>query len=161
MDYRIAKNPDALLATLQKHELVLGQLYGIYARRFPNYADFWQKLAQEENKHAACLNSLRTQMQNDPDIVIVDRFSTDAIEFSIHYIKQLIERAKQPNFNLLNAFSLAMKQEEALLEKNFFEVLTGNTEEVRSVLELLTEETQRHYQTLNGAFQSYKTDPTL
>jgi rubrerythrin len=160
VDYRIAKNPDALLSTLQEHELVIGQLYRVYARRFPVYADFWQKLAQEENKHAACLNSLRTQMQDDPDIVIRERFSTDAIEFSIRYIKQLIERAMQTDFNLVNAFSLAMKLEEALLEKKFFEVLTGDTEEVRSVLEFLAEETQHHYQTLSSAFQNYKTGPT-
>ena len=97
-------------------------------------------------------------MQDNPDIVITERFSTDAIDFSIRYIKSLIERAKQPEFKLINALSLAIKLEEALLEKNYFEVLSGDADEVRSVLELLTKETERHFQIINNVFQNYKTD---
>lgn len=159
MDYKIAKDPDALLAALQKHEMIIGQLYGAYARRFPEYARFWENLSGEEVKHAACLNSLRTQMKNDPDIVIAERFSKDAIEFSIRYVKELIERCGQPDFKIINALSLAMKLEEALLEKNYFEVLAGDTEDVRGVLEILAHETERHFQTLKKAFEDYKANP--
>jgi rubrerythrin len=159
MDYKIAKDPDALLTILQEHELVIGRLYGAYAQRFPDYAHFWEKLSEEERKHAACLKSLRTQMQNDPDIVIVERFSTDAVEFSIRYVKELIERSGQPEFKIINALSLAMKLEEALLENNFFEVLAGDTEDVRGVLEILTHETKRHFQILKNAFRDYKANP--
>jgi len=159
MDYKVAKDPDALLTALQEHERVIGQLYQAYSQRFPDYADLWEKLAQEENKHAACLNSLRTQIQDDPDIVIMERFSTDAIEFSIRYVKELIERSKRPDFKIINAFSLAMKLEEALLENNYFEVLSGDTDEVRSVLDFLVEETERHFQILKSAFGGYKASP--
>ncbi|MHC4855578.1 MAG: ferritin family protein [Planctomycetota bacterium] len=159
MDCKIAKNPDALLAALQEHELVIGQLYQAYSQRFPDYAHLWEKLAEEESKHAACLNSLRTQIQDDPDIVIMERFSTDAIEFSIRYVKELIERSRQPEFKIINALSLAMKLEEALLEKNYFEVLAGDTNEIRSVLDFLVEETERHFQTLKNAFGDYKANP--
>lgn len=159
MDYKIAKDSDALLSALQQHELVIGQLYGAYAQRFGGYADFWEKLSAEEFKHAACLKSLRTQMQNNPDIVIVERFSKDAIEFSIRYVKELIERSGQPDFKIINALSLAMKLEEALLENNYFEVLAGDTEDVRGVLEILTNETKRHFQTLKNAFGDYKANP--
>jgi len=122
-------------------------------------SDRWEKRAQGENKHAACLNSLRTQIQDDPDIVIMERFSTDAIEFSIRYVKELIERSKRPDFKIINAFSLAMKLEEALLENNYFEVLSGDTDEVRSVLDFLVEETERHFKILKSVFGGYKASP--
>jgi len=156
VDCKIAKNPDVLLAALQEHERVIGQLYQAYSQRFADYADFWEKLAHEENKHAGCLGTLRNQMQENPDIVIVERFSIDAIDFSIRYVKELIERSKQPEFNLTNAFSLAMKLEEALLEKNFFEVLSGDTPDTKETLELLARETQGHYQLLSSTLRAYR-----
>lgn len=159
MDYKAAKDPNTLLTTLQEHERVIGQLYQAYSHRFPDHAHLWEKLAQEENKHADCLDSLRMQIQDDPDIVIMQRFSTDAIEFSIRYVKELIERSRQPDFKIINALSLAMKLEEALLENNYFEVLAGDTEDVRSVLEILTHETKRHFQTLTSAFRDCKANP--
>jgi hypothetical protein len=132
-------------------------LYNAFAKRFSNYADFWGILSEEEFKHAACLKSIRKQVQDDPAIVIVERFSKDAIEFSIQYVRGLIERAEQPDFTLLNAFSLATKLEEALLEKNFFEVLEGETEDIRTVLKILSNETERHLLTLRNAYRVYKT----
>ena len=144
MEYKIAKDPDALLGLLAEHERAIARLYRAYASRFDEHADFWTNLADEELKHSACLNKLRTLSQEDDTFVIVERFSVDAIRFSIHYIEELIERAGQPDFEFINAFSLATKLEESLLEKNFFEVLSGDSQEVQEVLDFLTNETERH-----------------
>ena len=116
MDYQISKKPDALLNCLKEHELVISELYHVFSRRFLDHTAFWKKLSQDEQKHAACLDNLRLQVRENPDIVIIERFSTDAIEFSIQYVKKLIDRADHPDFTLIEALSLAVKLEEALLE---------------------------------------------
>lgn len=144
MEYKIAKDPDALLELLAEHERAIARLYRAYASRFEEHAEFWSNLADEEIKHSACLNKLKILSREDDTFVIVERFSVDAIRFSIRYIEELVERAGQPDFEFINAFSLATKLEESLLEKNFFEVLSGDSQEVQEVLEFLTNETERH-----------------
>jgi rubrerythrin len=148
VEYKIAKDPDALLGALAEHERAIARLYQAYSSRFDEYGIFWGDLAQEELKHAACLNKLRTLLKEDPAIVIVERFSVDAIRFSIDYVNELIGRASQPNFELINALSLAKKLEESLLEKNFFEALSGDSQETREALEFLANETERHFKIL-------------
>ena len=156
MEYKIAKDPDALLEVLSEHERAIARLYQTYSQCFEDYAAFWAGLAQEELKHTACLNKLRILLQEDSAVVIVERFSIDAVRFSIKYVNGLIERASQPDFKLLNALSLAMKLEEALLEKNFFEVLSGDGQEIREALEFLSNETERHFQVLHNALEDHK-----
>lgn len=156
MKYKVAKDPDALLKALQEHEHLLAKLYQAYARRFDEYTTFWSDLAHEELKHAACLNKLRLLLKEDPTITIIERFSIDAIQFSIKYVNELIERASQPEFQLVNAFALAMKLEEALLERNFFEVLDGDDHEIRETLEFLAKETEHHFHLLDNTSKDYK-----
>ena len=95
MEYKIAKDPDALLGALAEHERAIARLYQAYSSRFDEYGIFWGDLAQEELKHAACLNKLRRLLRENPAIVIVERFSVDAIRFSIDYVNELIGRAGQ------------------------------------------------------------------
>lgn len=156
MEYKIAKDPDALLKALSEHERVIARLYQAYSTRFDEYTIFWANLAQEELKHAACLNKLRTLLKEDSEIIIVERFSIDAVQFSINYVNELIEHASGADFELINALSLAMKLEEALLEKNFFEVLSGDSQETREALELLATETERHFQMLHNTLEDHK-----
>jgi hypothetical protein len=159
MHFKPADNPDFLLSRMQDHERALAALYQTYSQRFENDALFWSHLAQEEYKHAACLGSLRNQLSEDSDMVIVERFATDAINTSIEYVNGLIDRAGQPEFSLLNALSLALKLEEALIEKGFFEVLSGDSQEIREVLTLLENETQGHSKVLRDALRKCKDAP--
>lgn len=156
MDYKTAADPDALLKVLSEHERAIARLYQAYSVRFDEFAVFWAGLAHEELKHAACLSEVRTLLREDSEIVIVERFSMDAVRFSIRYVNALTERAAEPDFELINALSLAMKLEEALLEKNFFEVLSGDGQEVREALEFLSNETERHFQVLHHTLEYHK-----
>jgi hypothetical protein len=148
VEYKIAKDPDVLLGALADHERAISRLYRAYSSRFNDHAELWVGLAEEELKHAACLNKLRTLLQEDTGIVVVERFSVDAIQFSINYIDGLIERASQPDFTFISALSLAITLEEALLEKNFFEVFSGDSQDVREALGFLAKETERHFKVL-------------
>jgi hypothetical protein len=37
---------------MARHEEVIGALYDEYSRMFPDYAEFWENLAAEEQGHA-------------------------------------------------------------------------------------------------------------
>lgn len=156
MGYEIAENPDVLLDFMQQHEQAIAALYQAYAERFEAYADFWTDLSRAELKHAACLALLQSRLKDNPDIVIVRRFSIDAIKSSIRYVTELIHRVTQPEFSPINAFSLAMKLEEALLEKDFFEIFTGDSQETKDTLLLLLHETQEHFEVIKDALNEYK-----
>lgn len=156
MDFQKAENPDILLKVMQQHEQMLANLYHAYAEKFEVYTDLWNELSQAELKHVRCLEMLQSLLAENPDIRIVQRFSLDAINSSIRYVNELIERSTHPEFELINAFSLAMKLEEALLEKKYFEVLEGDSQEVKDTLQLLSDETGQHFRMLEKAFNDGK-----
>jgi hypothetical protein len=156
MDYPKTEHPDILLEAMQQHELMIAKLYQAYAERIEDYADFWEELAQAELRHVRCLKHLQSQLEENPDIIIVQRFSLEAINSSIRYINNLIDRTTFPEFEPINAFSLAMKLEEALLEKKYFEVLEGDSNEVKETLKILFNETEQHFQILSQAMNDYK-----
>jgi hypothetical protein len=153
---KISNAPDDLLAALQAHEEVIGRFYQVCAGRFADDAPFWSALAAEEAKHAGWLEQLRSQRKDFPEIVIVERFSVEAIRHSIDYINKLIERAAHGDFERINALSLAMKLEEALIEGRFFEIIEGDPQQVHTVYDMLQADTQRHLQTIRHAFQEHK-----
>lgn len=148
-----AKDPDLLLKTLQEHEVLLGRLYRTFAGMFAMKADFWTGLANEESEHAGCIKALRDQLKADPDIVIMERFAVDTIHHSMDYIRGEIERAERGDFTLVSALSMAMKLEEALIEKEFFTVLNGDSEQTRAVMTLLARETQKHYEHIRDTYR--------
>jgi hypothetical protein len=156
MAFQRTEDPKTLLEAMQQHELMIAKLYNAYADRFEAYADFWKELSQAELKHAQVLEQLSNALGENPDIIIVQRFSIDAINSSIHYVNELIERAKHPEFEPINAFSLAMKLEEALLEKKYFEIMAGDSYEIKETLSFLLHETEQHYQILKQALTDYR-----
>jgi len=145
-----------LLQAMQQHELTIAKLYLAYAERFEAEAEFWNELSEAEVRHSRCLQKVKDLMADNPEIQIAQRFSLDAINSSIRYINELIERAASPEFQPINALSLAMKLEEAFLEKNYFEVLTGDSEEIKDTLELLRSETEQHFHILKEKVDRFK-----
>lgn len=156
MGFQKAENPNTLLDAMRQHEQMIARLYQTYAERFEAYSDFWNELSGAELRHARCLEKLQSLLKENPDIIIVQRFSIDAIKSSIRYINELIELTKKPEFEPINAFSLAMKLEEALLEKKYFEVLVGDSQEIKETLSLLLNETEVHFQMLGHLLNDYK-----
>ena len=145
-----------LLQAMQQHELTIAKLYQTYAERFETEAEFWNELSQAEVRHARCLKQVQDLLEEDPEIRIAQRFTLEAINSSIRYVTELTDRAVSPDFQPINALSLAMKLEEAFLEKNYFEVLTGDSEEIKDTLELLRSETEQHFQILKKTLNEFK-----
>jgi len=63
-------------------EETLGQLYGIYAERFPGLAEFWRHLALEKQLHAARMRTTATLVQDQNLDIGAERISRDMLRIS-------------------------------------------------------------------------------
>jgi len=151
----IAKEPDVILGALKDHEHALAHLYDVYAETFPECEALWAELAREEIQHADWLDSLQARIEGSPEDFVVDRFSVATIEHSIKYVERLFDRAKQPDFTLINALSTALQLEKALIENKYFEVLEGDSANTKRTLEQLAQCTQLHYKKLHKAWREH------
>lgn len=152
----VAKDANQLVKAMYDHEMAISRLYGAYAARFPDYKDFWLDLSGEETGHADCLNQLWQKAKEGSEFIVVQRFSMAALDTSIKYVKKLIDKAGDANFELINAFSLALHIEEAMIENKYFEVFEGDSPQTVHVLDLLASETRKHFQKIKDVLNQYK-----
>ena len=118
-----------IIQELINHELSLNKLYGVYAEKFPEYKDFWEKIAQEETQHAAWIKGLDSKIQENTVLIDKDRFNTQMIQTSTVYVHSQIASALQHNLKLINALSIAVDIEQTMLENKFFQVFEKATQE--------------------------------
>jgi hypothetical protein len=142
------------LDMLREHEKAIGRLYVTYAHRFPQDCDFWLGLSQEEDQHAQWIELLHSKIEEELSGLIVNRFPTVAISHSISYINRLIESANRPSLTPVNALSVALDIEQALLENRYFEVFESDSAEIKRVLELLSQGTKAHLERVRCAWHT-------
>lgn len=147
--------PD-VLTLLTRHELAIKELYEAFAATFNKNESFWRDLAANEEKHAEWLTELRSDsiagnwLQHDSPV------KPQAIKTSIGYVESQVRRAKEGNFNILQALSIARDLETALLERQFHKLKESAPKEIRSVLMNLAAETEGHRKALVEAIHTEK-----
>ncbi|MBN1817423.1 MAG: hypothetical protein JW828_08680 [Sedimentisphaerales bacterium] len=156
MGSNVAINPVTQVQILREHELLIARLYKVYAERFSQLCSFWRELSAEEISHANWLGSLQSKIENGSESILMERFPIAAVQTSLQYVRKQMDRVNDPEFSLLNALSIAMHLEEALIENKYFEVLPEDGEKMREVLTLLARGTQTHLQKVRQAVQQYK-----
>jgi hypothetical protein len=149
----VVKAPNQLLEALKTHEKEIARLYEVYAETFPLYGSFWIELSKEEIEHANWIERLQTRIGNGSEDFVVERFPVAAIEHSIGYVKQLVYKAEEDDFQFIDALSEAMHLEEALSESKYFEVLEGDSDETKRTLTLLAGSTRKHYQKIKEVWR--------
>ena len=142
-----------VLAKLKIHEQALGRLYKAYARRFPAQAEFWSRLAREEDEHAGWIDTLQAEFRDDPSSLVTNRFPVAAVEHSIAFIDKLITKADAPDLTSLNAVAAALNLEQALLENKYFEVFETDKVEAKRLLALLRDEAHAHCQIVQQTWE--------
>ena len=147
--------PD-ILEMLIRHELAIKQLYKEFASVFTNRKDFWQRLAEDEQKHADTLGMLRSEPSINTLLLHDSQIKPQAIALSIGYVESQAERAQKGNFNLLQALSIAKDLESALLEKQFSKLSDFASKEMRAILVNIAAETERHRSAIVEALDAEK-----
>ena len=147
--------PD-VLEMLIGHELAIKQLYEVFAAKFKNRQEFWQSLARDEQGHADKLASLRSESTMNNWLLHESRLRPNAIKSSIGYVERQVARAREGNFSLLQALSIARDLESALLENHFSKLSDSTSEKIRSILTDLAADTERHRKVVVEAIDTEK-----
>ena len=141
---------------LANHEEAIGGLYQAYAKLFPDHESFWSNLAREETEHATWIRNLASKSGAGPARLEQKRFRPEAIQTSLDYIRNLTRQASNQNIELTGALSTALDIEKALIERKYFEILQGDSEEVKRTLEALTRSTRAHIERVQKAWAEQK-----
>ena len=152
---KITISPELLLGALKEHEQIIAHLYKVYAEKFSEWKDFWTELSSEEIQHACWLDTLQARLEDSSENFVEERFPIEAIEHSVVYVKQLITRALESDFTLINALSTALQLEKALIENQYFEVFEGDSAKTRQTLALLARSTHTHYEKLHKVWKEH------
>lgn len=140
------KNED-VLELMKSYELILKDLYALFAVKIPADKEFWKKLSEEENKHAYWLEVLGVNMQKKGISINDDsRFNAPLIKISIKHAQEALADFGRTEVNAFDALTFASDMENSMIEKKFFEVFYGINDDFDRVMKLLKEETIKHNQ---------------
>lgn len=134
------------LEMLARHEEAVGELYHAYQERFPEYSEFWHRLAEEERGHAGWIRRLLDLADRNEITFDEDRFNLKAIESSIEYIEHWRDEARNRPMEIINALAIALDIENALIEKGYYRVFESDNIELRVVFDGLVEASKKHRQ---------------
>lgn len=137
-------NASNILELLIQHELVIKQLYTVFAANFGHRQNFWQNLANEEQRHADWLKTLQSEEATKRWFQSSSRLVPQAINTSIKYIEAQILKANQKQISSREAFSIAKDLESSLLEKQFSKISDLAPAKIKTILQKLAAETEKH-----------------
>jgi len=150
------ENEPDILEMLIRNELVIMELYELFAVMFPERRDFWAGLANEERGHADFLGSLRSREDLREWFATSSRLKPQAVKISIEFVEKQIAWARERKFSLIEALSLSRDLEAALVEKQFGVMSRRAPGEIRVVMEKLAADTERHEKVIDGALNEEK-----
>jgi hypothetical protein len=128
----------------QQQELLLHQLYTLFAARFPEDATNWKMMAQDELEHAQWIDALAVEVQQGRAFFDADKLRLNGLQSVCSYLQGLLSSAKTGRMDRKKAFSLAIDMERSLIERNVFKKFSGDSEKVSSVLHILETKQQAH-----------------
>jgi rubrerythrin len=153
----IEDNQEKFVERLAGHEEAIGQLYSEYAKKLPQYKDFWEKLAAEEEQHAHWLRRLNKRIQQDNcGYINTKKFSEELIEESLRRINNKVEEVKTSEIKLTDALMFALSVEASILENKYFDLFVGEIAEIKQVQYCLAEVTKEHRERINKALSAHE-----
>ncbi len=152
----IKENQMTIIDSLAKNEEAIGRLYEAYAHKFTDYQNFWVSLARDEKNHTRWIQSLSSGILQGSVLFNENRFNSAAINTFLNYLEREIAKAQDQYVLLINALSIALYIEQALIEHKYFEVFEGDSIELKNVLIGLAEETRRHLDRVRELWSNHR-----
>lgn len=142
----------ALFQTMIDNENAVGDLYELFARQFPLTDTLWNELVLEEREHADWLRALRFELKDG-----ALRLSPTWVEFLPQAealrvtLQSSLQRAGAGDYTLEEALSLARELENAVLEQEFFRIVSdGPDSALQPIFAQLADATRRHRDRLHA-----------
>jgi rubrerythrin len=141
--------PLKIVDLLAYQEYKLALLYNEFAHQFPEAAELWENMKVDELEHQKLVRGLNQYVEAGKLYFNAMILKTSKLENHIESLEKLIERAKdEGEFSLQEAVELAINLEQSMLDQNFFTFYSGDSEILNKTLDLLTRDTQEHYNML-------------
>lgn len=142
------KNPveyqNKLLSLMRAYESLIGELYGIYAKKFPAQQTFWSKISEEEGLHAYWLETLSNQLGGEKIYFDEKRFDIAPLNECIDEVGIRIAEANNEPMEMLEAISVSISIENGMIERKFFEVFESDSPEIKKTFNMLKAATLQH-----------------
>ncbi len=133
----------SILELMAENEEAVARLYQAYAERFPPHRDFWRELANEEIHHSRLIQHLAAS--NDLSVKIdEDRFDLNVFQVSLDYLEKKLIEAVNGKISIKDALSTALDIETGMLERGYFEVFVGDSQDFKKTLQALAAATEKH-----------------
>jgi hypothetical protein len=139
---------------MAKNEEAVSALYKVYADKFPERQDFWLSLSEEEVDHANWIRDLTVKANKGELYIDENRFNPEAIGQFLAYLDERLHEANDIDVALKKALSVAYDIENAMIEKQYFTIFTGDSAELKEVLKKLQLATDHHRAMVKEAMDS-------
>ena len=148
-----AKNE--MIELLTKNEELIAELYIAYSEKFPDYRDFWREIAEEEKEHSRWMRSLQSFTD---DILSFNegRIKPELMRISLTYLEKKIKEAATEDMTIADALTIALELETNMIERNYFKLFHGDSEELISIFQDLESDTQNHTNRVRNTLVSLK-----
>jgi len=145
------------LGLLAEAERAVGGLYEAWAQRWAPDAEFWKQTAQEEERHAQTMESLRAMLQARPGAFAPGRLlHPTAIKTFIKGVKWQQDRVGRGEIPASNFWFVARDIETALIESRFMEIMKTEDPECHELLGRVQADTARHLGSINERLAQLK-----
>ena len=104
------------------HELEknLGDLYALFAERFPEHNNLWHRLIKEEQEHADAVQKLYQMTYKGQALFDEGIVKVEGGQSIIDYVKYTCDTAKSGKFTAVQALTTAHDIEKSLIAKSIF-----------------------------------------
>ena len=133
-----------MLELLIRQEVAVKRLYETFAFMFPDCAEFWSRLAAEEQSHADMLAKLRNKPEIETWLIDEMQLQPEMVRKTIAYVDQKREQAVADDITLEQAFSLAENIEKFLGDGVFIKLEDKPLLNTPMALLTLASETRKH-----------------
>lgn len=138
-----------MLSLFAQNELKVGRLYALYARKIAGMEKFWNRLVEEETRHASLLNKVKAELKGEAqDLFEENEYSQGIIGYISNFIDKEIDRARTKKISSEYAISCALRLEQSMVEEKCFEMFNPKVKKLKKVMEKLNKDTKRHAEEL-------------
>ncbi len=155
----MAKRPLEAIELLAENEMVISRIYRVFSERFPDYHDFWEKMAEEEIRHADMIRSVVPEVREGTVRFNAQRFDETSVGMFRDYLRFSLARAGEQDIPLKDAFETALAIEHDLIERSFFDLFETDAGELMLIFEGLASSTREHHRRLLQAIENSGESP--
>jgi hypothetical protein len=141
------------IQALMEHEQAISNLYETFAAAYPSSSRLWNRLAEEEFEHAMMLARLAQNMEQGDATFVLGTIRMDALHRSIDSVRHQTERFQGETPSIGVAFGTALAIENDLVEREFYEVAGGDSDDVKELKEAMISSIRIHVTELQKSWK--------